>query len=112
MKKWIHATTDEIPYPTKDEITRLENDPSDQSVEDKYYDQCIDAIDKGLEDFEWDSDTTGITVFDYDDEEDESYVIGTLSNDYIKEIEINCLRRSTNWADFQNDLAESVRSAV
>ena len=83
----------------------MEDDPSDQSVEDKYYKQCIDAISKGLEGVEWDSDTRGITIFRYDEEYGESYEAGFLDNDYIKELEIDCLRESDNWADFQNDLA-------
>lgn len=74
-------------------------------MENAYQDQCIDAISDGLSNCEWDSDTGGIHIFEYDEEYNEDYEVASISPDYIKELEISALRDSSNWKEFHDNLA-------
>lgn len=112
MKRLVILSKQIIPYPSPEDIDKLESDPSDSSVEDAYYKYCIDSIAAGLKGYEWDSDRRGITIFGYDEETGESYDIGFFGNDYIKELEIECLRDSKNWDEFCNNLKERVNGWV
>lgn len=111
MKRYIRFAT-ELSYPSKQQIEKLESNSNVYSVEDAYQEQCIDAINAGLQGREFESDSSGISVFEYDEETGESFLLTQLSNDAVKDLEIEALKESSNWKEFHNNLASKIDSYI